>query len=155
MPGRLPRGSGAFLLQEALAGLRPPDPGKAVVSAGFFHRTLARFLGRPDLLLGTRRKSEPVLWSYALWKAELADDRDASDDNKRAFTARLYRHEREPPELVRYWVKLDGAGRIRASGWIGTAPTLFDEDDASAFAPAPPLDAAAVDAVLRDLEAND
>src|SRR5439155_7598992 len=90
-------------VKAALAGLVPPVD-DAVISAGFFHRTFARWLGLPAGKQPARKKTAPPLWDYDFWKAELVDDgTDAVD--RRVFTARIFRRPEGDPEVVRYWVK--------------------------------------------------
>ena len=126
-------GSGEGLdVKDVLAGLAPPRADDEV-SAGFFHRTLARWLGLPEGRQPGRKKTAPVLWDYDFWKAELHADGDG------AYTAKLYRKPEGDPEVVRYWIKLDAGGRIRQSGWLTTAPVLVDEGPRN-FGPARTVD---------------
>ena len=111
-------------LGRALAGIEPPAE-RLEVSAGFFHRTLARWLGLPEGKQPGRKKAEAPLWTYDFWKAELVDEGDGSEGGRRNYTAKIFRVAGEP-ELHRYWVKLDAGGRIKSSGWLTAAPDLFD-----------------------------
>ena len=131
-------------VKKALAGIVPPEAALDV-SAGFFHRTLARWLGLPEGRQPGRTRAAPPLWDYDFWKAELKNDADG------AWTAKLYRTERGQPEIVRYRVKLDAKGRIRASEWLTAPPNLVD-DGASVFARATPLDPAAMPLLFLDNE---
>lgn len=107
----------------ALAGIEPPAE-RIDVSAGFFHRTLARWLGLPEGKQPGKKKAEAPLWDYDLWKAELVDEGELAGG--RAYTARVFRVAASEPEHYRYWVRLDAGGRIKASGWLTKAPELFD-----------------------------
>jgi hypothetical protein len=127
-------------VRAALAGLAPPVDDD--VSAGFFHRTLARWLGLPEGKQPGRKRAAPPLWDYDFWKAELV--RDADLDDKRHYTAHLFRTADGEPEVVRYWVKLDAAGRIKQSGWLSAAPVLLDAGSTTAFKTQPGLDAGAI-----------
>ncbi len=110
------------LLGEALAGIEAPATGDVDIDAGFFHRTLARWLGLPEGKQPARKKDAAPLWDYDFWKAELVDDGYVND--RHCYSARVFRAAAGAPELYRYWVKIDGAGRIRASGWLTAAPDL-------------------------------
>jgi hypothetical protein len=46
----------------------------------------------------------------------------------------LFKRPEGEPEIVRYWIAKDASGRIRRSGWLTSAPVLFEET--TAFAPA-------------------
>lgn len=121
-------------LGNALAGIEAPategETEAVEISAGFFHRTLARWLGLPEGKQPARKKDAAPLWDYDFWKAELVDD-GFGDDDKHRYSARIYRAATRPPELYRYWVRIDGSGRIRASGWMTSPPNLMHS--ASAF----------------------
>ncbi len=139
-------------VRAALASLEPPAE-DVEVSAGFFHRTLARWLGLPAGKQPARKTAAPPLWDYDFWKAELNEDAVDVEPGpgRREFTARIFRAPEGAPEVVRYWVRLDAAGRIRASGWLTAAPVLVD-DGPKAFAPAPALEAGALEALYRDTD---
>jgi hypothetical protein len=119
-----------------LAGIEPPRPA-VDVTAGFFHRTLARWLGLPEGK-SPGKKHQPPLWDYDFWKAELVEE--GAGDAKRTYTARVFRTAAGAPESYRYWVKLDDAGRIKSSGWLSDPPDLLGDDEKKHFAAPPPLD---------------
>jgi hypothetical protein len=108
-------------LGRALVGITPPVERVEIV-AGFFHRTLAHWLGLPEGKQPGRKKTDAPLWDYDFWKAELVDDGEA--DGRRFFVAKVFRLAGDV-ELYRYWVKLDAARRIKSSGWITRAPNLL------------------------------
>lgn len=143
----------------ALTGIVPPKPA-VELTAAFFHRTLARWLGLPEGRT-PGRKMEAPLWDYDFWKAEIVDEGAA--DGRRAFTARVYRKADGAPESHRYWLKVDDKGRIRSSGWLGEPPDLLGEagehgehEIARAaprtFAAAPALDPAALAMLFHDVD---
>lgn len=111
-------------LGRALAGIEPPQE-RVEVSAGFFHRTLARWLGLPEGRQPGRKEAQAPLWDYDFWKAELVEE-GTDERGRRSYAARIFRVVTGGPELYRYWVKLDASGRIRSSGWMTDAPALVD-----------------------------
>jgi hypothetical protein len=121
-------------LAGALAALGAA-PAVVEVDAGFFHRTLARWLGLPEGR-GPRSSLPPVEWDYAFWKAELTRDpdddtsaaaADAADAGARRehWSALLYRMADEAPLRVAWTVDKDGRGAIVGSSWRTAAPQLF------------------------------
>lgn len=119
-------------LGAALAGIEPPNAAGVEITAGFFHRTLARWLGLPEGRQPSRKKDAAPLWDYDFWKAELVDDGFVNE--RHVYTAKVYRADStQTPEVYRYWVRVDSAGRIRASGWLTDAPDLVSSG--SKFAP--------------------
>ena len=160
MATRDPDGSGDIDVRATLAGLAPPAT-TVEVSAGFFHRTLARWLGLPEGKQPGRKKSAPPLWDYDFWKAELHADDDAGAgpaSGNVTYCARLFRSAAGEPEVVRYWVKLDASGRIHGSGWLTQAPALLDDPSAGdaqttrAFPGPTAVQASQVDAIYRDTD---
>jgi hypothetical protein len=154
------RDNDAFDLAGALAGIRPPPD--EPIEAGFFHRTLARWLGLPEgrspvsLARGARGKDAPVLWSYGFWKAELhpAETQVAADGRRReVWQAHVYRTStagESAADVFSYWLELDDKRRIRRSGWLSTPPDLL----ADASAPSTPT-ARLTDAQQAALFADD
>jgi hypothetical protein len=149
---------------EGLAGaLRAlgAEPVRVDVSAGFFHRTLARWLGLPEgrvpgRRVGTADVDAAVAWDYGLWKAELVrDDVDGVGEDiggglrRERWSATLYRVADAAPERVAWTVDKDGRGAIVASAWRTAAPRLID--DAGAIDVLGP----AVDAALLTRLADD
>jgi hypothetical protein len=143
-------------LEGMLAGIVPPPPTDvgAEVSAGFFHRTLARWLGLPEGRSPGRRAEAP-LWDYDFWKAELVDETADARAPRRTYTARVYRTADEEPESYRYWVKLDARGRIKGSGWLTAAPDLLaalPAGGSGAFRAPAPLPRAVLDKLFVDAD---
>lgn len=120
---------------------RPADPA-ADVEAGFFHRTLRRWMGlAPD--------DEPAAaltpeWDYGFWKAELLEEGERTEHaaaltggsrptRVSTWCAVIWRGEATEPERYRYWVALDEHGFIQGSGWLTKAPDLLG-DGSSGFA---------------------
>ncbi|MCC7111786.1 MAG: hypothetical protein IT382_21000 [Deltaproteobacteria bacterium] len=143
--GQAERPAGALVLDEALAGIAPPED---ELEAGFFHRTLARWLGLPE---GRGGAEAPVLWSYDFWKAEIVELGAAQ--GRVRYAAHVYRGASARAERYEYWLELDGTRRIRRSGWLSQAPDLMREGDA--FLPPPPPDAAELAALFHDAPADD
>lgn len=143
-------------VEAALAGLVPPRP-SVDVTAAFFHRTLARWLGLPEGK-PPGKKTEAPLWDYAFWKAEIVEEDGDVRASRRTFTARLYRRADGPAESHRYWLKIDDKGRIRGSGWLSEPPDLLSEDgdvgegEPRLVTPAAELDAAALAALFADAD---
>jgi hypothetical protein len=125
-----------FDVEAALIGLGAPvsEP----VEAGFFHRTLARWLGLPEGRPPGSR-SVDVSWSYAFWKAELV--RLWGNGGRQIWTAQVFRGPQGPAEIYEYWIDLDERARIKRSGWLTSAPDLLAEH--GGFAP-PLVDQGAV-----------
>ncbi len=121
-----------------------------VVDAGFFHRTLSRWLGidddaandspRAPRTSAPRARATPAVWDYDFWKAALEESGElaaaASPEGRRAlgvpkdarvrrFSALVYRGERGAPERFEYWIAVDEKGRIRRSGWLTPPPDLL------------------------------
>ncbi|MBI1947370.1 MAG: hypothetical protein HYS27_16875 [Deltaproteobacteria bacterium] len=142
-------------LDDALAGIAPPED---ELDAGFFHRTLARWLGLPE---GKGAPATPVLWSYDFWKAEIVplgtvSPRGApvgSGRGRARFAAQVYRGADATVERYEYWLELDDARRITRSGWETRAPDLASES--GAFTPPTAPGAAALAALFRDGPADD
>jgi len=137
-------------LSDALAGIVPPKP-DIEISAGFFHRTLARWLDLPEGR-SSGRQAAPV-WDYDFWKAELIAE--GGDAQRRIFVACIHRGPKAEVERYRYWVSTDAAGRIKKSGWLTAAPRLIEDTAPTAFpAAASPLltelDAERIAAVFED-----
>ena len=140
-------------LAGALVGLGAERPAPDI-DAGFFHRTLARWLGLPE---GRAPMSDVPLveWDYGFWKAELERDEDdaAGSDGELApgavrrerWSAMLFRVADEAPERVAWWVDKDERGAIVGSAWRTAAPSLLAarvDDDAG------PLDDATMSRLL-------
>lgn len=132
------------------------------VDAGFFHRTLSRWLGLDaGRTKGPRALPEPS-WDYDFWKAVLEDDGVVDASQVRGaptkgvvhrFTALVFRGERAEPERYAYWIALDDAGRIKRSGWftappdlLGTSPRAFRDPSR----PTPPSKPDAFDRLYDD-----
>ncbi len=123
--------SGQPGLDAALAGIAPPDD---ELDAGFFHRTLARWLGLPE---GRGEAPLPVLWSYDFWKAEIVAL--GSERGRVRFAAAVFRGSAERAERYEYWLELDEAQRIRRSGWATRAPDLTRDLGGFTVSPAPSM----------------
>lgn len=119
-----------------------------VVDAGFFHRTLARWLGLPEgKTVGVK---DPVCWDYScFWKATF--EPLAQDDEKETWGAELHRDRDGPVERVSWFVVKDTRGRIVRAGWLTGAPRLVDQPVVDVAAPV--LDAATVARLMDDTEA--
>lgn len=143
--GKAARPAGSLVLDEALAGIAPP---RDELEAGFFHRTLARWLGLPE---GRGQAEAPVLWSYDFWKAEIVELGAAQ--GRVRYAAHVYRGASARAERYEYWLELDGARRIRRSGWLSQAPDLMREVDA--FLPPPPPGAGELAALFADAPSDD
>lgn len=109
-------------LAATLRAVGAEDEAAAVVDAGFFHRTLARWLGLPE---GQSPVSNPVRWEYGFWKATF--EPQPNDGDKEVFAADLFRTRDGPVERVSWFVKKDARGRILEAGWLSEAPKLVDE----------------------------
>lgn len=121
------------------------------VDAGFFHRTLARWLGLPEgKAVGVQ---DPVRWDYGcFWKATL--EPISVDGDQETWGAELHRDRDGPVERVSWFVVKDTRGRILRAGWLSAAPRLVDDapppvDDA----PPAALDEATVALLLEETEA--
>lgn len=137
-------------LDDALAGIAPPED---ELDAGFFHRTLARWLGLPE---GKGAPATPVLWSYDFWKAEivpLGSPPHGTGRGRARFAAQVYRGAEATVERYEYWLELDDARRITRSGWETRAPDLASES--GSFTPPATPGAAALAALFRDGPADD
>lgn len=99
-----------------------------VVDAGFFHRTLARWLGLPEGQ-GPSRAKAPVRWEYGFWKAtfEPLTSSSESPDGRATYAADLFRTREGPVERVSWFVKKDTRGRIVEAGWLSAPPRLLDD----------------------------
>ncbi len=139
------RAGAAGGLEGALVGIAPPDD---ELDAGFFHRTLARWLGLPE---GKDGAATPVLWSYDFWKAEIVPL--GTGGGRRRFAAQVYRGHDARMERYEYWLELDDERRIRRSGWAGQAPDLTS-DGGVAPVDAPPS-VAALAALFSDGPADE
>jgi hypothetical protein len=139
-------------LAAALRAVGNDDAGGDVdVDAGFFHRTLARWLGLPEgKAIGV---SDPVRWDYGcFWKATL--EPLAKEGDKETWGAELHRDRDGPVEKVEWFVVKDTRGRILRAGWLSAAPKLVaDDDDDDDDVPAPLLDEATVARLMDDNEA--
>ncbi len=100
------------------------------VDAGFFHRTLARWLDLPEGRAPGSRASTAPLWSYAFWKAELRQHEPATPSARAVWRATVYTSAHAAPHEYAYWVELDARKRIRRCGWLSDAPNLLAEFDA-------------------------
>ena len=118
------------------------EPVRLDVDAGFFHRTLARWLGLPEGrvpgIAADAAVAAAVAWDYGLWKAELTrDDDDVRGEDlggarrRERWSATLYRIADAVPERVAWTVDKDARGAIVASAWRTAAPRLVDAGDAS------------------------
>lgn len=120
---------------------RPADPA-ADIDAGFFHRTLRRWMGlSPDDEPAAAHTPE---WDYGFWKAELHEEGElqhhaaalaggATPTRVSTWCAVVWRGEAAEPERYRYWVATDTQGFIQGSGWLTKAPDLLG-DGSSRFA---------------------
>ena len=113
-----------FDITKALIGVGAPHAD--VVEAGFFHRTLARWLGLPEGRMPGSRGAPDVSWSYSFWKAELV--RTWANGGRQLWEAQVFRGPAAPAERYEYWIDLDERARIRRSGWLTSAPDLLRED---------------------------
>ena len=132
-------------LEDALVGIAPPAD---EIDAGFFHRTLARWLGLPE---GRDAGTTPVLWSYDFWKAEIVPLESAGA--RRRYAAQVYRGLDAHMERYEYWLELDDQRRIRRSGWASGAPDLTSDLGAPAMTAAP--SAATLEALFLDAATDD
>jgi len=133
------------------------DDNAPVVDAGFFHRTLARWLGLPE---GRSSARAPVQWEYGFWKATFEpqakgagavnDAGDSADDGRDLFAADLSRTRDGPIERVMWFVKKDARGRITEAGWLSAPPQLIDAPASGATDEAPTLDDATLARLLDD-----
>ena len=126
------------------------DGGRVDVDAGFFHRTLARWLGLPE---GDTSVRDPVRWDYGYWKATFEPLGKHDDDGRERFAAELFRSKDGAPERVSWFVKKDARGRIVEAGWLGDAPRLVEDGDvggADSTDDVPALDATTVARLLDD-----
>ncbi len=119
-------------LAEALRAVGAAEDEAVDVDAGFFHRTLARWLGLPE---GRPDVPDAVRWDYDFWKATFeslpaADDgaglEQGLDDGRERFAADLFREKAGPVERVSWFVKKDARGRIVEAGWLSPAPQLVE-----------------------------
>jgi hypothetical protein len=117
-------------------------PVRVDIDAGFFHRTLARWLGLPEgRAPGTIDELGPIVWDYGLWKAELVRDDEADEDagdgrRRERWSAILHRVADAAPERVAWTVDKDARGAIVASAWRTAAPRLIDDEEGDGV-PAP------------------
>ncbi len=125
---------------------RPEGPA-ADVDAGFFHRTLSRWMGiAPE---DDPTVARAPVWDYGFWKAELKCEGELAahaaalvggDSPARVTTwcAVVWHGERAAAESYRYWVACDELGFVKGSGWLTKPPRLLDDGDGqvdtSAFA---------------------
>lgn len=108
------------------------------VDAGFFHRTLARWLGLPE---GRIPGGGDVLveWDYRFWKAELsADGLDEAAVlaggavRRERWSAVLYRLVDDVPLRVAWTVDKNARGGIVGSAWLTAPPRLVADRAARA-----------------------
>lgn len=137
---------------------RPSDPASDV-DAGFFHRTLRRWMGlAPDDEPAAARTPE---WDYGFWKAELVEEGElsghaaalaggATPTRVSTWCAIVWRGEAHDPERYRYWVATDALGFVKGSGWLSKAPDLLG-DGSSAFSGGD-VDEGVVAALMADPE---
>jgi len=114
------------------------EPIRVDLDAGFFHRTLARWLGLPEGRVPGASNAAvvaAVAWDYGLWKAELIrDDEDARGEDlgggvrRERWSAILFHVADAAPERVARTVDKDARGAIVASTWRTAAPRLVDDD---------------------------
>ncbi len=133
-------------LASALRAVGAVDEPDVVVDAGFFHRTLARWLGLPEGL--GPRGADGVRWEYGFWKATF--EPLAADGDTATYAADLFRTREGPFERVSWFVKKDARGRIVEAGWLSAPPAIVADDIDAAAAPALPLDAALVARLTDD-----
>jgi hypothetical protein len=115
----------ALDVERALIGVTTPMG--ETINAGFFHRTLARWLGLPD---GRSPSSQAVSveWSYAFWKADLVRTWASSGSGtarRQIWAATVYLDESGEGVTYEYWLEFDQLAQIRKSGWISAAPDLL------------------------------
>jgi hypothetical protein len=147
----------------AIGDAHRPAPPVETVDAGFFHRTLVRWMGEDD---GDDSPSLAPRWDYDFWKAELhlegkldramhARARGVEPGGPgvvKSWTAEVWRGESTPPRRYRYWVAFDDGGRVAESGWLSDAPDLLGESEPGAgFAGAGP-DLATLAAALAEAD---
>lgn len=123
-------------LLRVIAEAPPTTPEATEIDAGFFHRTLMRWMGlapKDDSPAG-----RAPLWDYRLWKAELLAEgseeghaailsADAQPLQVRTWSAIVYRGASRAAERYRYWVAFDALGRVGGSGWLSPPPDLLVE----------------------------
>jgi hypothetical protein len=114
-------------------GAAPATPD--ALQAGFFHRTLARWLGLPEGRAPGGPQAE-FPWHYRFWKAELSLVGQAGP--RQEWAAALHMEQDGPAATVRWYVEKDGRGAITGSGWLTTPPPLLLDDGAPLPEPAPP-----------------
>ncbi|MDP2339937.1 MAG: hypothetical protein Q8O67_03180 [Deltaproteobacteria bacterium] len=137
-------------LAAALRAVGAEAPAAVDVDAGFFHRTLARWLGLPEgRSIGVK---DPVRWDYGgFWKATL--EPIAKDGDRETWGADLHRDRDGPVERVSWFVVKDTRGRILQAGWLSAAPRLVAAAADDDLIAAPVLDAATVARLVDENEA--
>lgn len=135
--GGLPDVDVADLLR-TLADAHRPAEAAVDVDAGFFHRTLSRWMG----LIGddSAAAARAPTWDYRFWKAELVEEgvladhaaalsASASPSRVTTWSAVVWRGESAGPERYRYWVAFDDLGFVVGSGWLSAPPDLLGDAD--------------------------
>jgi broad specificity phosphatase PhoE len=131
------------------------------VDAGFFHRTLVRWMGLDEDDDEASPASRAPLWDYGFWKAEIQEEDpfDASalpvpaGAKASAWSAIVWRGEGAAPERFRYWVAFDEGGRITASRWLTPPPDLLGDPKPGGAFTQTALDPDLVDRLLSDPDA--
>jgi hypothetical protein len=96
------------------------------LEASFFHRTLARWLGRPEGVVDGVK--DPVTWDYPWWRADLVREDGDVVDGRVVYRAHLASGEGDVVETVRWWIQTDARGRIVEAAWLTPPPRLTDDD---------------------------
>ena len=103
------------------------------IDAGFFHRTIGRFIG---IWEDSAPESEGVEWDYQFWKAELAEtphenapDHVPAGQSIRSYEVSVFRGENKPPKRYAYWIATTSQGKIIDSAWLSEPPNLLGQKD--------------------------
>jgi hypothetical protein len=106
-------------LSDVLRGIGAADIEAApdVVDAGFFHRTLSRWMG-----LSRERAGAPLQWRFNFLKAELRQERPDGTSPRATYVASLTYLDKES-ETVRYAIVTEDNGRIIAGTWLSAPPS--------------------------------
>jgi hypothetical protein len=115
------------------------------VDAGFFHRTLGRFIGFWN---DSAPQAIGVQWNYDFWKAELrekpaaaAPEPQSEAETVCAYEVSVFRGEQKPPVLYNYWIATDSDGKITRSAWLSAPPDFLGEGSGSTgFGSEPPTE---------------
>jgi hypothetical protein len=125
------------------------------LEASFFHRTLARWLGRPEGIIDGVK--DPVTWDYPWWRADLLREDGDVVDGRVVYRADLSMGEGDVVETVRWWIRTDARGRIVEAAWLTPPPRLTDDGHPGGdeHLEAAPMPLAVGEAELRRLFVDD